>query len=179
LNLRNSSRSGFGALSALAALSLTLAMGVGGCGSGGSSTGVAMTPARTTTAASKPVRETKEASPTVPPARSAFPPPDTEAMEPEAVSAAEAGEAACRGKTPSAVKEEFYAEAEESLTPEQVQAIGRLGKFEAQESTDQSFIAGQLAADVYAATLPPESAQAGYQGCVYALAQGLAPKKKK
>jgi hypothetical protein len=102
-------------------------MGVGGCGSGGSSTGVASTPAPTTTTASKPVKETKkEATPT--------------------------GPSACRGKTPSAVKEEFYAEAEESLTPEQLKAIGQLGKFEA---------------------------LAGYQGCVYALAQGFAPKKKK
>ena len=93
------------------------------------------------------------------------------------------GKAACRGKTPAAVKKKFYAEAEEYLEPQQAEMIGQLAKFEAREKTDESFIAGQLAADVYAATLEAEEAPAGYQGCIYSLArsleQRLAPKKKK
>jgi hypothetical protein len=151
-----------------------------GCGSGDSST------ASLTVAAKSPreaeAQAPKGASPTLRGVYRAFQKPRTEAMEPDAVDAVEAGEAACRGKTPIAVKEEFYAEAEEYLEPQQAEMIGQLAKFEAREKSDQSFVAGQLAADVYAATLGEEEAQAGYQGCIYALARGLeqrlAPKKK-
>lgn len=151
-----------------------------GCGSGGSSTGSSAVAAKTPQEAE--AEAPKGASPVLRGVYRSFPKPDTEALEPEVVNAVEAGEAACEGKTPIAVKEEFYAEAEGNLEPQQAKMIGRLGKFEARERTDQSFAAGQLAADVYAATLEGEEAQGGYQGCVYALAQGLkhrlAPKKK-
>jgi hypothetical protein len=146
-----------------------------GCGSGGSTTG-----SSTVVVAKAP----KGASPTLRGVYRSFRKPDTEAAEPTVANAVETGEAACRGKTPAAVKKEFYAEAKEYLEPQQAEMIGQLGKFEAREKTDRSFVAGQLAADVYAATLEgDEEAQAGYQGCIYALArsleQRLAPKKKK
>jgi hypothetical protein len=151
-----------------------------GCGSGGSSTDSSVVATKTPQAAE--AEAPKGASPTLRGVYRSFQKPDTEAMETEAVSAVEAGEAACKGKTPITVKEEFYAEAEGYLEPQQAKMIGQIGKFEEREKTDQSFVAGQLAADVYAATLEEEEAQSGYQGCVYALAQGLkqrlAPKKK-
>jgi hypothetical protein len=89
----------------------------------------------------------------------------------------EAGEAACRGKTPRQVREAFYSEAVEngSLEPnsEEAKMIAKLPSFEQNVSKDPSFVAGQLAADTYQATLPEEIAQFGYQGCAYALARGL------
>jgi hypothetical protein len=52
--------------------------------------------------------------------------------------------------------------------------IGQIATYEQQAKTDRSFVAGQLAADTYAATLSAEEEeQPGYQGCVYALAQQL------
>jgi hypothetical protein len=163
----------------LISLIVATLVALAGCGSGGSSAG-------SLTVATKTPREAEAeapdgASPTLRGVYRSFQKPDTETMEPEAVSAVEAGEAACKGKTPIAVKQEFYAEAEGYLEPQQAKMIARIGKFEAREKTDQSFVAGQLAADVYVATLEEEEAQGGYQGCVYALAQGLkqrlAPKK--
>jgi hypothetical protein len=167
---------------------ITIALALPGCGSGGSTTGAAApaggtpvvpappAPAKAATkqaAAAAEAAAPKGASPTLRAIYRQFPTPRTESMEPTAAKAVKAGAAACRGKTPTAVKEEFYAEAEEELEPEQAKMIGQIGHFEAQEKTDRSFVAGQLAADTYAATLPEEESQAGYQGCVYALAQGL------
>lgn len=101
----------------------------------------------------------------------AFPPPPRAALEPAAKRALAAGEAACRGKTPMQIKEEFYAAAKRYLEPEQAKMIGRIASFEAKADREPGFVAGQLAADTYAATLPEEAARAGYQGCVYSLAR--------
>lgn len=176
----------------MAALSFASAIGVGGCGSEDSTTAAGS--AASTAAAVAPAQGPKHHAGGAPTARRvakkpgtpqarrirhSFPPPRTEGLEPEAVSAVEAGEAACAGKTPTAVKEEFYAEAEGNLDPEQAKMIGQIGKFEAKGAADQSFVAGQLAADTYAATLAEESAHEGFEGCVYALAQGLERQSKK
>ena len=93
-------------------------------------------------------------------------------MKPAMAEVAQAGEEACRGKTPVEVKAEFFGDAEANLAPQQIKLIERIADFEAQAGGGQSFSAGQLAADVYAATLPDDVARAGFQGCVYALAQG-------
>lgn len=165
-----------------------------GCGSGGSTTG-SSSPAARQAAVETATKETakiaqegeaqapKGASPTLKGVYRSFQKPKTKAMEPEAADAVEAGEAACEGKTPIEVKEQFYAEAKKYLEPQQAKMIGQIPQFEAKERSDQAFVAGQLGADVYAATLEEEDEQGGYQGCVYALAQALeqrlAPKEKK
>jgi len=87
---------------------------------------------------------------------------------PGAAAAIEAGRKACKGKTPLQVREEFI-EAAQGLSDEQKAMIGELPKFEKQAVTS-NFVAGQLAAGVYEATLPERKAMAGYQGCVYELA---------
>jgi hypothetical protein len=59
--------------------------------------------------------------------------------------------------------------------------IGRITSFENDDPKSASFTAGQLAADVYEASLSPASARYGYQGCIYSLARrlerALAPKR--
>jgi hypothetical protein len=81
-----------------------------------------------------------------------------------------AGRKACAGKTPLQVREEFIGAAE-GLDKDQESMIAELPKFEKQVTV--SFVAGQLAAGVYEATLPEKQAMAGYQGCVYELALQL------
>jgi hypothetical protein len=87
---------------------------------------------------------------------------------PGAAAAIEAGRKACKGKTPLQVREEFIGSAK-NLSDEQEAMIDELPKYEKQAVTS-NFVAGQLAAGVYEATLPEEKATAGYQGCVYELA---------
>jgi len=87
---------------------------------------------------------------------------------PGAAAAIEAGRKACKGKTPLQVREEFIGAAE-GLSEEQEAMIGELPKFE-KKAVTANFVAGQLAAGVYEATLPEKQAIAGYQGCVYELA---------
>ena len=197
-------------LSVAAALAVLAGCGGGGSSSGGSSTGTGSSTgpgsstgsgsssgdspsaaAEPSPAAKKSARIAEEgealapkgASPTLKGIYRAFQKPSTEGLEPKSVNAVAAGEAACGGKTPAEVKAEFFAEAKEYLEPEQLGAIAEIGKFEAQAKTDQSFVAGQLAADVYSATLEEDEEQAGFQGCVYSLARGLekrlAPKVEK
>ena len=48
-----------------------------------------------------------------------------------------------------------------------------LPKYEKQAAHSPDFVAGQLAAGVYEATLPEKQTIAGYQGCVYELALQL------
>ena len=50
--------------------------------------------------------------------------------------------------------------------------VAELAKYEKQPPTI-SFVAGQIGAGVYQATLPVKKAAAGYQGCVYELALQL------
>jgi hypothetical protein len=87
---------------------------------------------------------------------------------PGAAAAIEAGRNACRGKTPLQVREEFIGAAQ-GLNEGQEAMIDELPKYERQPVTS-NFVAGQLAAGVYEATLPEKKAIAGYQGCVYELA---------
>ena len=86
---------------------------------------------------------------------------------PAAAAAIEAGRDACQGKTPLQVREQFI-DAAEGLGDEQRGMIDELPKFE--QNVTSSFVAGQLAAGVYEATLPEKKKAAGYQGCVYELA---------
>jgi len=87
---------------------------------------------------------------------------------PGAAAAIAAGREACKGKTPLQVREEFIGSAQ-GLSDEQEAMIEELPKYEKQAVTS-NFVAGQLAAGVYEATLPENNAIAGYQGCVYELA---------
>jgi hypothetical protein len=87
---------------------------------------------------------------------------------PGAAAAIAAGRKACEGKTPMQVREEFIGAAQ-GLSDEQEAMIDELPKYEKQAVTS-NFVAGQLAAGVYEATLPDKKAIAGYQGCVYELA---------
>jgi hypothetical protein len=86
-----------------------------------------------------------------------------------------AGEEACKGKTPTEVRDEFLAAAEEGgrLNEGQEAMLNELQHFEKQARTSPDFAAGQLAAGVYEATLSERMARSGYQGCVYQLALQL------
>ncbi|MBS1885811.1 MAG: hypothetical protein JSU06_01340 [Actinobacteria bacterium] len=175
----------------LAAILVALALlALAGCGSSGSTSG-GSTPGKPSQAeiersqaeaekgAKATARSAKAAEESAPKGASrtlrgiyrAFPAPSKGSLEPAARKAVAAGEAACRGKTPVQVKEEFYAAAKRYLEPEQAKMIGRIASFERQAATEQGFVAGQLAADTYAATLSEEAARPGYQGCVYSLAR--------
>jgi hypothetical protein len=87
--------------------------------------------------------------------------------------AIKAGEEACRSLSPEKVKERFYSQAESNLDPDQVQLVEELPRFEEEAPKDPNFVAGQVAATVYGATLPEAESQYGFQGCVYVLAWGV------
>jgi hypothetical protein len=89
---------------------------------------------------------------------------------PGSAAAIEAGRNACRGKTSLQVREEFIDAAD--LPEEKGSMVAELAKYENQPPT-VSFVAGQIGAGVYEATLPVKKAAAGYQGCVYELALQL------
>jgi hypothetical protein len=168
----------------LAALLIAAALALAGCGGGSSSTS-STGPTTSSAAVEKAAKEAatlrqkaearapKGASPTLRAIYATFPPPKPDSAVKRSGPAIKAGEKACAGKTPTEVKEEFYGAAQTNLEPEQKQMIARIGSFEGSDSTDASFTAGQLAADVYEATLPEAIGQYGYEGCVYALARGL------
>ncbi len=102
-----------------------------------------------------------------------FPKPEpTEGAPPGAERYIEAGQKACKGKTPSEVRDEFI-ETAAGLNEGQEAMLNELDKFEKQARTSPDFAAGQLAAGVYEATLPEKEARSGYQGCVYELALQL------
>lgn len=103
-----------------------------------------------------------------------FPEPKQQST-PSAQKAIEAGRRACRGKTPVQVRDQFLAEAEAggSLNSGQKKMISNLAHYEKQAAGSSDFVAGQLAAGVYEATLPEQVRIFGYQGCVYELAQQL------
>jgi hypothetical protein len=106
----------------------------------------------------------------------AFPAPKADPESPPgARGAIDAGRKACKGKTPQQVRDEFMAEADASglLNPGQRKMLANIAHYEKQAATTADFVAGQLAAGVYEDTLPEELRIAGYQGCVYELAQQL------
>ena len=86
-----------------------------------------------------------------------------------------AGRAACAGRTPVEVERRYYPIAVEkgNIDPnsDQGRMIAEVGKYAKTVAKDPSFVAGQLAADAYQATLPPRVATFGYAGCAYALAR--------
>ncbi len=88
-----------------------------------------------------------------------------------------AGRAACAGMTPVEVERRYYPVAVRMgrLDPSSGQGamIGEIEKYARNAPRDTSFVAGQLAADAYQATLPPRIATFGYGGCVFALARQL------
>lgn len=88
--------------------------------------------------------------------------------------AIEAGRQACRGKTPTQVVHEFLPAANENGGVGEMRSmLAEMPKYEKQARTTPDFVAGQLAARVYEATLPEELALAGYQGCIYELSVQL------
>lgn len=121
-------------------------------------------------------RAPQGASPTLRSLYAAFPRPEASPQVHQSGAAIRAGISACKGKSPTQVKEQFDGAARPKLSSEQAKMIDRIASFESHSSTDSSFTAGQLAADVYQATLPEGIAQYGYQGCVYALARRLEQK---
>ena len=157
----------------LAALAICGCLGfVTGCGSGGSDTSTTQPNVHLpgqTAAQGAP----KGASPIEREIYRQFPPPKPDPSVPKSGKVIRAGENACRGKSPLEVKEEFYVEAASQLLPQQKQMIAEIGHWAKQSKRDEGFTAGQLAADVYQATLPEAVNRFGYQGCVYSLAQRL------
>jgi hypothetical protein len=170
----------------LTLLCLMTALPLSACGSSGSSSlatdgaqapaGAAAAKAEVAAAKQRHAAEAKApkgASPTLRALYATFPRPGSNPEVKRSSSAIHAGIAACQGKTPTEVKARFYAAAKPNLAYEQAKMIDRIATFEGHSSTDASFTAGQLAADVYQATLPAGVSEYGYEGCVYALARGL------
>jgi hypothetical protein len=162
-----------------------------GCGSAapsGSTTGNGAQ-AAAASAAQRQASEAKApkgASPTLRAIYAEFPPPHPSPEVRSSAAAIAAGRRACGGRAPLQVEEEFMpvALAKGTLKADSPEGkmIARIRSFERHVSTDSSFAAGQLAADVYRATLGPSIGQFGYEGCVYSLAlvveRELAPKGK-
>jgi hypothetical protein len=163
-------RAHLGLRAPLAALTVCGCLGLmAGCGSSGSDNSTPAVHLPKLTAAQ---RAPKGASPVEREIYRQFPPPKPDPGVPKSAKVIRAGEKACRGKTPLEVKEEFYAEASSKLLPAQKQTIAEIGRW-AKRKTDEGFTAGQLAADVYQATLPVAVNRFGYQGCIYSLALRL------
>lgn len=171
-------------------LSLAALLFLSACGSNSSSsssptsTAAAAEKAAAAAAKQRHAAEAKApsgASPTLRSIYATFPRPEPNPKVKKSGRAIHAGIAACKGRTPTQVKAEFYAAAKPKLSAEQAKMIDRISSFEKHSRTDSSFTVGQLAADVYQATLPGGVGQYGYQGCVYSLAEGLerklAPKR--
>jgi hypothetical protein len=105
-----------------------------------------------------------------------FPEPTPQPGSPPSVGKAiDAGRKACKGKTPVQVRDEFIAEAEAAglLNAGQKKMLANIARYEKQAADSPDFVAGQLGAGVYEATLPEQLRIFGYQGCVYELAQQL------
>lgn len=174
-------------LTAVLPLALAGALAIGGCGSGSSPTTSSAANAQAIKAAVAAARRAAEAkapkgaSPTLRALYVSFQKPKPNPQAKGSAAAIRAAERACAKKTPLEVKERFYAVAKRRLNSEQAKLIARIASFERHAATDVSFASGQLAADVYEATLPAAIGQYGYEGCIYSLARGLerqlAPKR--
>jgi hypothetical protein len=163
----------------LAAATLGLAL-LAGCGSGGdktTSTSTQVEVPRTAPGGAAEREAPKGASPVLREIYRQFPKPQPEPGDRASARAIHAGEQACKGLTPMEVKRKFYAKATEegNLVPNSSEGkmIAELPKYAKQSAKSSAFVAGQLAADIYEATLPEAQAPAGYQGCVYSLALRL------
>jgi hypothetical protein len=88
-----------------------------------------------------------------------------------------AGRAACAGKSPVEVERRYFpiAVGKGAIDPEsgKGEMIAQIGRYAKHASADPSFVAGQLAAGAYQATLPARIRTFGYAGCIYALARRL------
>lgn len=169
----------------LGALALVLCL-LGGCG-GGDEQGQTTSSTAQSTSQAKGQGEAqgKESTekPQIPPGTSPadarqiktiaerFPPPKGESAQEQA--AIEAGEAACEGKTPLQVKEEFYGQAEAQFDSAQKAMIEEIEAYEDKASRDLSYAAGQLGAVVYEKSLPEGERSGGFRGCAFVLARGL------
>ena len=157
-----------------AAALLALSFAVIGCGCGGSSSSTA-----TTTQAQAPNRGPKPpkgASPALRGIYRNFPPPKADPEVPASAKAIKAGEAACKGKTPTQVKERYLPVAirREAIDPQSPQGKMIAGLTRYEKSPDAAYTAGQLAGDAYEASLGQGSlGEYGYRGCAYALARGV------
>jgi hypothetical protein len=166
-------RFSLGLLLAAAALS-AVAVGCGSGSEGGGESSAA--PARPSPGDIAEREAPKGASPTLRAVYREFPPPKPDPAVSGSGAAIKAGERACRGKTPIEVKRAFYAKAISSglqANSDEAKMVRQIRAFEKATHAAPSFPAGQLAADVYQATLPAKMAQYGYQGCVHALATGF------
>lgn len=173
------------ALASLLIAALTIALS--GCGGGSSSTSSSPTaPSAEAQAAIRKdaavrraaeARAPKGASPTLRAIYATFPPPKPNPEAKRSAAAIKAGERACQGKSPTAVKDIYYPIAVKrgklEAKGEEAKMIARIGTYESNAPKDASFTAGQLGADTYQATLPAAVGQYGYEGCVYALARRL------
>ena len=158
-----------GPLALLAAIAcLGLAVGCGSSGSSGSTQQQVQPPKLTAEQKAPPGASQVEQE-----IYRQFPRPKPDPAVPRSAKVIRAGERACRGKSPLEVKEEFWAQASAKLVPEQKEMIAEIGRYAKQVKQDQGFTAGQLAGDVYQATLPTAVNRFGYQGCVYSLALRL------
>lgn len=159
-------------------LALLLALVAGGCGGSDSdgSTAAEAPPSPYTRGGAAERQAPKGASPVLREIYRQFPAPQADPAVKRSARALKAGERACAGKSPLEVKEEFYPAAIESGGLEegspQAKTIAEIEHYE-KNSFDPSFVAGQLAAGAYEATLPEAIARYGYQGCIYSLALRL------
>jgi hypothetical protein len=153
-----------------AALITVLVLAAAGCGDGGGGD-------QTVATTESPVQKEEEraeaeapkgASPVLRQIYRQFPPPQPDPAVKGSAEAIQAGERACRGKTPLEVREEFIAESD--LLEPQAELVAELPKLERSAATNGAFVTGQLGALVYERTLPERVASYGYQGCVYSLA---------
>jgi hypothetical protein len=163
---------------ALAALALALA-GCGGGEDGGS--GVATTPPDATfpepTVPENAPQPPEGASPALEEIHRQFTLREPDPSVKGSARAIAAGRAACAGRTPVEVEREYYpiAVRRGALDPDSDQArmISEIGRYAKHAAEDPNFVAGQLAAGAYQATLPASVATFGYAGCAYALARQL------
>jgi hypothetical protein len=142
-----------------------------GCGGGGDSTATTVTSAFRKAQERAEAAAPKGASPLLREIYGQFPPPKPDPKVKGSGKAIEAGERACKGKTPLEVREAYVEESD--LLADQAKMVGELEKYEGTSKQTASFVAGQLGALVYERTLPEGIARYGYQGCVYSLARGL------
>jgi hypothetical protein len=153
---------------------------IAGCG-GSSATATSETAEAAAAAATArraaETRAPRGASPTLRAIYAQFPPPKPDPRVKGSAAAIAAGRRACARKTPVQVKDAYYPIAIQrgGLKPGSGEAkmINRVASFQRHVAANQSFVAGQLAADAYQATLPGATAAFGYQGCVYSLAVRL------
>ncbi len=157
------------------ALSSVAALAFAGCGgdSGTEGAGTAQTSSSSGSSAQKPLPADAPVTKVI---AAQFPKPvPSEGAPPQAKKWIAAGEAACKGKTPTEVLNQFVsaAEAKTKFTTAQRKMLGEIAHYEKQATHSSDFAAGQLAAGVYERSLPQLQGLPGYQGCVYQLSLQL------